>query len=147
DYHVKLNYATGFRAPVFQATSTAPGGVGYGANPGLKTETSQAFQGELNGRLLRNVRRIRELEVRVDYSYTLLQRLIEIRNGAYRNTGTRGTHSVEGYARLYLTGDHTLFASYTFLHSLTTDTGVVRGEPNHWVVLGGSFNIIKQLLD
>jgi len=147
DYHLKLNYATGFRAPVFQATSTAPGGVGYGANPNLQTESSQSFQAELNGRLLRNVRKIRELELRVDYSYTLLSRLIQIRNGAYGNSGTRGMHSVEGYARLYLNGDHSLYASYTFLRSTTSDAGIVRAEPNHWIVLGGSFNIVKQLLD
>ena len=49
DYHVKLNYATGFRAPVFQNTSIPAGGVSFGANPNLQTEASQSFQGELNG--------------------------------------------------------------------------------------------------
>jgi iron complex outermembrane receptor protein len=35
DYHVKLNYATGFRSPVFQNTSIAAGGVSFGSNPNL----------------------------------------------------------------------------------------------------------------
>jgi outer membrane receptor protein involved in Fe transport len=147
DYHVKLNYATGFRSPVFQNTSIPPGGVSYGSNPNLKTESSQSFQGELNARLLRNVRKVRELVVRADYSYTVLSNLIQIRGGIYGNTGKRNMHSVEGYATLYLNGDHVLQASYTYLNSTTTDGGVVRTTPNHWVVLGASFNIVKNLLD
>ena len=49
--------------------------------------------------------------------------------------------------KLYLNGDHFLQASYTYLNSTTTDAGVVRTTPNHWVVLGASFNIVKNLLD
>jgi len=147
DYHVKLNYATGFRAPVFQNTSIPAGGVSFGSNPNLQTEASQSFQGELNARLLRNVRKVRELVIRADYSYTLLSRLIQIRGGAYGNTGKRAIHSAEGYAKLYLNGDHFLQASYTYLNSTTTESGALRTVPNHWVVLGASFNIIKNLLD
>ncbi|HEY2743567.1 MAG TPA: TonB-dependent receptor plug domain-containing protein [Polyangia bacterium] len=147
DYHIKLNYATGFRSPVFQNTSIPAGGISYGSNPNLQTESSQSFQGELNARLLRNIRKVRELEVRADYSYTVLSDLIQIRDGAYQNSGKRAIHSVEGYAKLYLNGDHFLQASYTYLNSTTTDGGVVRTTPNHWAVLGASFNIVKNLLD
>jgi outer membrane receptor protein involved in Fe transport len=147
DYHVKLNYATGFRAPVFQNTSIPAGGVAFGSNPNLKTESSQSFQGEVNGRLLRNVRKIRELEVRADYSYTVLANVIQIRQGSYGNTGKRAIHSAEAYAKLYLNGDHFLQASYTYLYAATTDSGVVRATPNHWLVIGGSFNLVKNLLD
>ena len=147
DYHVKLNYATGFRSPVFNNTSIPPGGVTYGSNPNLKTESSESFQGELNARLLRNVRKVRELLVRADYSYTLLQNLILVRGGSYGNSGKRAVHSAEGYAKLYLNGDHFLQASYTYLNSTTTDFGVIRTTPNHWVVLGASFNLVKGLLD
>ncbi len=147
DYHIKLNYATGFRSPVFQNTSIPAGGVSYGSNPNLQTESSQSFQGELNARLLRNVRKVRELEVRADYSYTVLSRLIQIRNSTYGNTGKRAIHSAEGYAKLYLNGEHFLQASYTYLNSTTTDLGVVRTIPNHWAVLGASFNLVKNLLD
>ncbi len=147
DFHVKLNYATGFRAPVFQNTSVLAGGVAFGANPKLQTEASQSFQGELNARLLRNIRKVRELELRADYSYSVLSDLIQIRGGLYGNTGKRAIHSVEGYAKLYLNGDHFLQASYTYLYSTTTDTGILRTVPNHWIVLGGSFNIVKNLFD
>jgi outer membrane receptor protein involved in Fe transport len=147
DYHIKLNYSTGFRSPVFQNNAIPAGGVSYGSNPNLKSETSQSFQGELNARLLRNVRKVRELQVRADYSYTVLANLIQIRGGTYGNSGKRAIHSAEGYAKLYLNGDHFLQASYTYLNSTTTDFGVIRTTPNHWVVLGASFNIVKNLLD
>ncbi len=147
DYHIKLNYATGFRPPVFQNTSIPAGGVSYGSNRNLQTETSQSFQGELNARLLRNVRKVRELELRADYSYTVLDRVIQIRDSQYGNSGKRAMHSAEGYAKLYLNGEHFLQASYTYLYSVTTDLGVVRTVPNHWFVVGASFNVVKNLLD
>ena len=76
-YHLKANYATGFRPPVFENTDAPAGGLNYGGSPNLKTESSQAFQGEWNARVLRNVERIRELELRVDYSYTVLSDVIQ----------------------------------------------------------------------
>ena len=147
DFHAKASYATGFRAPVFNNTSTAPGGISYGANPDLKPEGSQSFQGELNMRLLRNAKKVRSLEVRADYSYTVLSELIQIRNGSYGNTGARAIHSAEAYAKLYLNGDHTLWASYTYLYSITSDAGIDRASPSHWASFGASFNLVRNLLD
>ncbi|HEX4456949.1 MAG TPA: TonB-dependent receptor, partial [Polyangia bacterium] len=147
DYHVKANYATGFRAPVFQNTSIPAGGIDYGSNPKLQTESSQAFQGEFNARVLRNVRRVRELELRADYSYTVLSNLIQIQRGAYDNFGKRAIHSVEAYGKLYLNGNHFLQASYTYLYAIATDAGVIRATPNNWLAIGGSFNLIKNMLD
>jgi outer membrane receptor for ferrienterochelin and colicin len=146
DYHLKLNYTTGFRPPVFNNTDAVGGGILYGANPKLKNETSQSFQGEVNARVLRNVHQIRELEMRVDYSYTFLDNLIEPRLGSYGNTGKRAIHSIEGNARLYLNGDHFLQASYTYLYAVSDDTGVLRNMPNQWFTIGGSFSLIKNVL-
>lgn len=147
DFHIKANYASGFRAPVFQATDGVFGGVQFGPNPKLRNETSQSFQGEINGRILRNTKQVRELELRVDYSYTLLRDLIQITNGTYGNTGRRAIHAVEAFARLYLQGDHTFSASYTFLAGQSTDTGQLRGSPNHWFAIGGTFSIVKRVFD
>ncbi len=145
DFHLKANYTTGFRPPAFQSTESSLGGLNYGGKPNLKTETSQSFQGEVNARLLRNVRKVRELELRIDYSYTFLDRLITIHQGSYGNTGKRAIHSVEGYAKLYLNGDHFLQASYTYLYGTQSDSGVQRNVPNHWFSLGASFNVIKHI--
>ena len=146
-YHLKATYATGFRPTVFDNTEAPQGGISFGANPNLKNETSQSFQGELNARLLRNVRQVREFEIRIDYSYTFLDRIIQIHEGTFANTGQRVIHSAELYAKLYLHGDHFLQASYTFLHSTTSDSGLQRNVPNHWVSLGAVFNIVKRMLD
>jgi iron complex outermembrane receptor protein len=147
DFHAKVNYATGFRPPVFQTLAAAPAGVNYGANPKLINELSQSFQGEVNARLLKNVRKVRELELRLDYSYTFLQNLIQIRNGSYFNSGTRAIHSVEAYGKLYLNGDHYLQASYTFLYSATSDLGVVKNVPSNWFMIGAVFNVVKNMFD
>ncbi len=147
DFHLKANYATGFRAPTYLALSGAPGGITYGGSPDLKPETSQSFQGEINGRLLRNVRKVRELEVRLDYSYTFLDKFIIIQGGSYTNRGQRAMHSVEAAAKLYLQGDHVMSAAYTYLYAQTTDIGALRNSPNHWVNIGASFNLVKNILD
>lgn len=147
DYHVKVNYANGFRAPTFDETDASLGGLNFGGSPHLKTETSQAFQGELNARFLRKLESVPELELRLDYAYTFLDNLILVRAGNFGNTGKRSIHSIELYGKLYLAGDHFIQLSYTYLNARTSDAGLVRATPNHWISLGVSFNLIKQTLD
>jgi outer membrane receptor protein involved in Fe transport len=147
DYHLKANYSTGFRPPTFINTDSVSGGINYGPNPNLKNEQSQSLQGEFNARILHNVHKIRELEVRLDYSYTFLSNFILLQEDAYVNSGQRSIHSVEAYGKLYLEGGHFLTASYTFLYALSSDSGYLKNSPNHWVSLGGSFNLVKNTLD
>ncbi len=147
DFHIKANFAQGFRPPVFNDVAAAPGGVSFGSSPHLKNELSQSFQFEFNARVLRNTRKIRELQLRVDYSYTVLKDLIQLQAALYENTGNRAIQSVEALAKLYLQGDHFLTASYTFLYTTASDVGVVRALPMSWVSLGASFNLIRDTLD
>ena len=147
NFHLKANYTTGFRPPTFLNTDFVAGGISWAANPKLKNETSQSFQGELNARVLHNVHRIRELELRVDYSYTFLDNLILQQRGGYTNSGTRAIHSVEAYSKMYLTGDHFLTASYSFLYSQSSNVGFVKNSPSHWLSLGASFNLVRRMLD
>ena len=91
---------------------------------------------------------MRELELRVDYSYTVLGDLIQIRGGSYGNTGKRAIHSVEGYAKLYLVGDHFLQASYTYLNAVDDRRRrPAQRCPTTGSSLGASFNLVKNLLD
>ena len=112
-----------------------------------ENEHSQSFQGELNGRFLRDVPYIRELEVRVDYSYTVLNNLILREGQLYANSGNRAIHSVEAFARLYLQGDHFLQGAYTYLDSHSSQTGAMRGMPNHWFSLSAVVNVVKSHFD
>ena len=147
DMHLKLNFAQGFRAPVFNNTDSNGAAVQFGGNPDLRVERSDSFQGEINFRVLRNQRRIRELQLRVDYSYTVLNDFITILNSKYTNSGKRAFHSVEALSKLYLDGDHTLWLGYTFLQGSSTDLGSIRNVPNHWLSLGATFNAITNHLD
>jgi outer membrane receptor protein involved in Fe transport len=146
DFHLKVNYASGFRAPVFQNTDGNGEGINYAQNPNLKPETSQAVQGEVNARILRNVRRVQGLTLRADYSYTIVTGLIRIVNGHYVNSGDRGVHSGEFLAKLHLVGDHQLTLGYTYLKASDSIDGEIRYFPNHWVTLGGVFTVMKRRL-
>ena len=160
DMHLKANYASGFRPPVFNNTDSNGTAVQFGGSHQLSNETSQAFQGEWNAKLLRNIGPIRALQLRVDYAFTDLRGLIVISNGSYTNRRTdingvatgdgsdshRAIHSVESAARLYI-GDHTLSANYTFLHVSTNDRGVLRSMPQHSFNLGWVLSVIPGWLE
>lgn len=156
EMHFKANYANGFRSPVFNNTDSNGAGVQFGGNTSLKNEESQAFQGEWNARLLKNIGPIRALQLRADYAYTELKSLIVVNNGSYSNrrsddrTSTdpskRRIHSVEASARLFA-GDHTLSLGYTFLHISTNDRGVLRNIPQHTFSLGWVLSVIPGWLE
>jgi outer membrane receptor protein involved in Fe transport len=147
DVHLKATYATGFRAPVFNNTDVAQGGFNVAGNPKLQNESSQSFQGELNTQLFRNKAGIRLLELRADYSYTFIDKLISVVSNTYNNSGQRAVHSVEGMARLYLSGEHYVTASYTYLYSISSQIGIMRSLPSQWLSFGAVFNVISKTLD
>jgi outer membrane receptor protein involved in Fe transport len=144
-WHAKLNYAEGFRPPVFNNTASNGDSIQIDGNRDLGVETSQAIQVEINGRVLRDVRALRELGFRADYSYTRLDDLIQIVGGRYEATGTRGIHSAELLAKLYLRGGHELDLAYTWMRIHMNDIGVNRAMPEHWFYLGGVFRLTEHL--
>ena len=146
-WHVKANFSQGFRPPVFANTSANGAAVNLGGNPNLKNEFSSAGQGEVNARVLRNVRKIRELTMRADYSYTRIDNLIVVNNGGYQNSGKRGIHSAEFLGRLYLRGDHTIQLGYTFAQIADDQKGLDHYTPNHWFTFNTSFNVVRGRMD
>jgi outer membrane receptor protein involved in Fe transport len=150
-HHIKVNYTTGFRPPVFNNTDATPGGINWAGDPHLRNENSQALQAELNTRVLRNVGIFREVELRIDYAYTVLNNLIEIlgqsKSAIFTNDGARSIHSVEAQGRAYLVGEHFVELSYTYLHAQSSTIGVVHNVPSHWVGFTGSVNVIHRMLD
>jgi outer membrane receptor protein involved in Fe transport len=146
NWHVKLNFAQGFRPPAFNNTTSNGTAVQIGGNPDLKVETSDAAQAEINARIFKGDRRIRELSFRVDGSYTRLQNLIQINSGRYQNAGERALISGEFLGKLYIQGGHRFELGYTYLQGTTSDRGRLRSLPEHWFNLGAVFNIVDDKL-
>lgn len=146
NWHLKVNFAQGFRPPVFNNTTGNGTSVQIGGNPNLKVETSDASQVEVNARIFKGDRRIRELSFRIDGSYTRLQNLIQINSGTYQNTGERALVSGEFLGKLYIQGGHRMELGYTYLFGTTSDRGRLRALPEHWFNLGAVFNIVDDKL-
>ncbi len=144
-WYFKANYAEGFRPPVFNNTNSNGDGVEVAGNPDLKVETSQAYQAEVNARIFKGKRRVRELNFRVDYSYTTLQNTIQVAEGSYKNSGDRGIHSAEFLGRLYLKGGHRIELGYTWLQMAIADRGYHDALPNHWYNLAGIFRLSDKI--
>ena len=142
NWHLKLNYAQGFRPPVFNNTTSNGEGLQIAGNPNLKVETSDATQAEINARIYKGERRIRELSFRIDGSYTRLDNLIQVNSGNYQNTPQRAIASVEFLGKLYIQGGHRLELGYTFMQVNTADRGVIKTLPEHWFNLATVFNLI-----
>ncbi len=146
NWHLKLNVAQGFRPPVFNNTTSNGTAVQIGGNPDLEVETSDAAQAEINARIFKGDRRIRELSFRIDGSYTRLQNLIQINTGRYQNSGERAVISGEFLGKLYIQGGHRFELAYTYLSGTTSDRGRLRNLPEHWFNLGAVFNIVDDKL-
>lgn len=137
NWHLKLNYAQGFRPPVFNNTTSNGEGLQIAGNPDLTVETSDATQAEVNARIFKGERAIRELSFRVDASYTRINNLIQVSSGNYSNSGDRGMASLEFLGKLYLQGGHRLELGYTYLRGDTSDKGRLRSLPENWFSLAG----------
>jgi outer membrane receptor protein involved in Fe transport len=147
DWHVKLNFTQGFRPPVWNNTDSNPQAVELAGRPDLDVETSTALQTEINARLLKGRRRIRELDLRADFSQTRLDNYIFVGNGRYTNGKPRGITSAELLAKLYLKGDHRLELGYTWLHTTTADKGAFRSVPEHWFNVGAVISLVPRTLE
>jgi outer membrane receptor protein involved in Fe transport len=146
NWHLKLNYAQGFRPPAFNNTSSNGEGVQIAGRPDLNVEQSDAAQFELNARIFKGERRIRELSFRVDGSYTRLTNLIQVTTGAYANSGDRAISSGEFLGKLYVQGGHRLELGYTWMRAVTADRGALRSLPEHFFNLATVFNILTDRL-
>jgi outer membrane receptor protein involved in Fe transport len=145
-WHLKVNYAQGFRPPVFNNTAANGEAVQISGNPDLKVETSDATQVEVNARIFKGDRRIRELSFRVDGSYTRINNLIQVSSGNYSNSGDRAMTSLEFLGKLYLQGGHRIELGYTYLRGDTSDKGRLRALPENWFSLAGVWSLIGSQL-
>ena len=146
NWYLKLNYAQGFRPPVFNNTAANGEGVQIGGDPTLDVERSEAVQGEINARIWKGERRIRELSFRVDGSYTHIKNFIQINSGRYNGSGERALASVEFLGKLYVQGGHRIELGYTYLRGDTSDRGRLRSLPEHWFNLATVFSLVDKRL-
>jgi outer membrane receptor protein involved in Fe transport len=145
NWHLKLNYAQGFRPPVFNNTSSNGEAVQIPGNPDLKVETSDAAQAEINARVFKGERSIRELSFRIDASLTRLKNMIQIQHG-YNNSGDRGIASAEFLGKLYVQGGHRLELAYTWMRVASADRGPIRSLPEHMFNFATVFNLWNEKL-
>lgn len=147
DIFLKANYSMGFRPPVFNNTAGNGAAVQFAGNPDIGVEKSQAWQGELNVKVLRNKAQVRQWDLRASYSYSILEGLIRIVQGRYVNSTERAIHAVEFFSDLHLIGGHRFFLSYTYARqhgASELDGGVFRSVPNHWFTTGASFQLMER---
>lgn len=135
NWHLKVNYTEGFRPSSFNSTEANGEGVAIGGNPNLVVETSRAGQAEVNARIFKGDRAIRELSFRIDGSYTFFNDLTQVTTGKYINAGDRSIMSAEFLGKLYLQGGHRIEFGYTWLRGDTADHGRLRHIPEHWFSL------------
>jgi outer membrane receptor protein involved in Fe transport len=146
-WHLKFNYAEGFRPPVFQDTDSNGEAVQIDGDPDHAHERSRSAQAEVNARLLKGENRIRELDLRADYSYTVLDGYISFIAGRYANTAKRGIHSAELLAKLYLKGGHRVELGYTYNSISMADKGSFFTVPNNWFNLSAVNPLVQGKLE
>jgi len=145
--YLKVNFATGFRPPVFNSTSGNAQGGNYGGDPNLKPEESRAVKTALIARLVQNKKQIRQWTVRLNYSYTELDGVIRSLGGNYYNSTKRAIHAAEAMSDLDLRGGHRLILSYTYVRQhgdSSLDGGMFRSVPNHWLTGGAVFRLMDR---
>ncbi len=142
NWYAKVNYAQGFRPPAFNNAASNGVAVQFASPPELAVEKSDASQFEVNARIFKGDRRIRELSFRADAAYTRLTNLIQIQSSQYKNTGSRALITGELLAKLYVQGGHRMELSYSYLQGTTSDKGRLRNMPEHWFNLAGVWNLL-----
>ncbi|MCA9519383.1 MAG: TonB-dependent receptor [Myxococcales bacterium] len=147
---LKVHYSEGFRPPDFQSTHINPdvlNQITFQRNPDLQVERSRAIESEFNAIFFENVGRIRQLYLRVDYSYTLMSDVINRPRGVFQNTGERALHSVEFLLRMTFKGDHEFWLGYYFFRGHDNKLGDIRNVPNHTIMAGFRVHLYKQYVE
>ncbi len=145
DTHLKLFASSGLRPPSVVSTNVNPNtisGVSYSPNPDLAPETSQSAELELNTSVLRDTGAIRDLFLRINGAFTLLDNVIvRTDGGQFDNSGTRRIASAEAVARLRFEAGHELWANYTFTKVFDDDEpgGELLNFSQHIANLGAKF--------
>jgi len=140
--HIKLFASSGLRPPSIVATNVNPqtaSGVSFKPNPDLEAETSRSFELEANTTLFKDEGALRDLYLRVNGAYTLLDNVIGRPAGVYQNSDSRDLATLEAAARLRFDAGHELWANYAFTKVFDDDApgGELRNFAEHVLNVGG----------
>lgn len=116
--HLKLFGSQGLRPPSIVSTNVNPNtasGISYTGNPDLDPETTSSGELELNTVVLRDTGVVRDLYLRANAAYTLLDNVIGQNEArTYVNSSKRDIFTAEAAARLRFEAGHELWANYAF---------------------------------
>ncbi len=151
DTHFKLFASSGLRPPGILSTNVldTTASISFQANPDLKAETSTSFELEANTVLLRDAGSIRDLYLRANAAFTLMDNVIGRPGGQFQNSEAQEIVSAEGFARLRFDGGHELWANYTFTQVFddSQPTGQVENFAAHIINLGGSVSFLDDRIE
>jgi outer membrane receptor protein involved in Fe transport len=152
DTHLKLFGSSGLRPPSVVSTNVNPrtaSGVSFQPNPDLVAETSQSIELEFNTTLLRDLGIIRDLFLRANGAFTVLDNVIGRPAGVYQNSDTRTIGTAEVWARLRFEAGHEIWANYAYTRVF--DDGVPGGEllnfSQHVANLGMKFAFLDDRIE
>ena len=150
--HIKLFASSGLRPPSVVSTNVNPqtaSGVSFQPNPDLDAETSRSFELEVNTTLLKDEGVIRDLYLRANGAYTLLDNVIGRPAGVYQNSDSRDILTAEAVARLRFDAGHELWANYAWTR--VYDDGAVGGRlrnfAEHVTNVGGKLQFLDERIE
>ncbi len=146
--YLKLFGSSGLRPPSVVSTNVNPktaSGVSFQPNPGLEAETSQSLEMEVNTTLLKDTGGVRDLYLRANGAYTLLDNVIGRPAGVYQNSESRDIVTAEAAMRLRFEAGHEFTANYAYTRVF--DDGAVGGELRNFAAHIANFSAKFSFLD
>lgn len=144
--HLKLFASTGLRPPGTASTNVrdTTSAITFKANPNLNAETSRSFELEANTMLLRDAGVVRDLYLRANASYTLMDNVIGRPGGRFENSGQLDIIGAEAYGRLRFQSGPEVWANYTYTQVLDDHqpNGQLDNIAHHMLNLGGKVGFL-----
>lgn len=150
--HIKLFASSGLRPPAVVATNVNPvtaSGVSFSPNPDLVAETSNSFELELNTTLLKDEGAVRDLFLRFNGAYTILDNVVGRPAGKYQNSESRDLLTAEAVARLRFEAGHELWANYawTRVYDEGAPGGRLENFSEHVANVGGKLALLDERIE
>ncbi|MFO0746820.1 MAG: TonB-dependent receptor [Myxococcota bacterium] len=151
--HLKVFASQGLRPPSIVSTNVNPNtasGISYTGNPDLDPETTSSAELELNTVLLRDEGVVRDLYLRANAAYTLLDNVIGQNEArTYVNSSQRDIWTAEAALRMRFEAGHELWANYAFtkVYDDSLPGGELTNFAQHIINLGGKVELLGEHIE